>query len=319
MQLPFNPTRPLTLLALGTAFLLSACGGGGAEGGKPATQVAVKVGSEEISVHQINQVLSRNQNPGQSEQDTKQLTRDILERLIDQQLAVDQAIEQKLHRSPEVVAQIESSRREILARAYLKQITDAVAKPTEEEARKYYRDNPALFAERKAFVLQEINTANQPEIEQLFREHASAGKSLDDLARVLRERKIQFNTGGSTRMAEQIPLDLLSRMQAMKEGQTMVVTTARTLSFVRLASTRTVPVDEATALPRIAQFLTNQRINETVTSRLKDLRAATTIEYRGDFEKPATATPAAAKPATPPAPAEDAARSTIEKGAAQLK
>lgn len=317
MQHPVNTPRPLTALALSAAFLLSACGG--AESGKPATQVAAKVGSEEISVHQINQVLSRNPNPGLSEQDARQLSRDILERLIDQQLAVDQAIDQKLHRSPEVVAQIESARREILARAYLKQITDAVAKPTEEEVRKYYRDNPALFAERKAFVLQEINTTAQPEVELLFRDHASAGRSLEDLAKVLRERKIQFNTGGSTRMAEQIPLDLLQRMQAMKEGQTMVVTTARTLSLVRLAGTRTVPVDEATALPRIGQFLVNQRTNETVTSRLKDLRAATTIEYRGDFEKPAKTAPAIATPATPPAPAEDAARSTIEKGAAQLK
>lgn len=304
--------------AICAALILSACGG--SDGGKPATQVAAKVGSEEISVHQINQVLSRSNTAGLSEQDTRQLGRDVLERLIEQQLAVDQAVDKKLHRSPEVVAQIESARREILARAYIKQLTDAVPKATAEEARKYYRDNPALFAERKAFTLQEINTALQPETEELMRKHAGSSKSLEELAKLLRERGIQFNTGGSTRMAEQIPLDLLPRMQAMKDGQSMVVTTARTLSLVRLSGTRTVPVDEATALPRIEQFLNNQRINEAVTARFKDLRATTTIEYRGDFEKPAAATPAApALPAaTASAPAK-AAPSAIEKGAAQLK
>lgn len=308
--------RSLIALAASATLLLSACGN--SDGSRPATQVVAKVGSEEISIHQINQVLSRSNTTGLSEQDSRQLSRDILERLIDQQLAVDQAIDKKLHRAPEVVAQIESARREILARAYLKQITDAVPRPTQEEARKYYRDNPALFAERKAYVLQEINTTFQPETEQLFRDHASAGKSLDELARTLRARNIPFNTGSSTRLAEQIPLDLLPRMQAMKEGQTMVVTTARTLSLVRLASTQSMPVDEATALPRIEQFLTNKSTSDAVTARFKDLRATTTIEYRGDFEKPAT--PALSSP-PPAAPAEsaDAARKAIDKGAAGLK
>jgi EpsD family peptidyl-prolyl cis-trans isomerase len=308
--------RPLpAALAVMSALILTACGNSG--GSKPATQIAAKVGSEEISIHQINQVLARNNTANLSEREQRQISRDILERLIDQQLAVDQAVDKKLHRSPEIVAQIESTRREILARAYLKQITDAVAKPTEEEARKYYAENPALFAERKAFVLQEINTTAEPEVTKLFNDHASAGKSIEDLAKLLRERKIQFNSGSSTRMAEQIPLDLLPRMQAMKVGQSMVITTARTLSLVRVTDVKAAPVDQATALPRIEQYLTNQRTTEAVSAHFKDLRARTTIEYKGEFEKSA-AEAASAAPAPVKLPA-DAARNAIDQGAAKLK
>ena len=89
--------------AVACATALSACGGGDKKSG--ATQVAAKVGSEEISVHQINQVLSRTNAANATPQAVDKLRRDVLEKLIDQQLAVSQAEESKLNRSPEVVAQ----------------------------------------------------------------------------------------------------------------------------------------------------------------------------------------------------------------------
>src|SRR3990167_5274365 len=82
---------------------LSACGN--KDDKKVATQVAAKVGSEEISVHQINQILSRANTGNATPQAVQKMGRDVLEKLIDQQLAVEQATENKLHRSPEVVAQ----------------------------------------------------------------------------------------------------------------------------------------------------------------------------------------------------------------------
>ena len=74
---------------------------------------------------QINQVLQRANTNGASPEAAKAMGREVLEKLIDQQLAVDQATEAKLQRSPEVVSQIESARREILARAYLQQLASA--------------------------------------------------------------------------------------------------------------------------------------------------------------------------------------------------
>ena len=114
-----------TLLATAIALTLVACGD--KEGKKVATQVAAKVGSEEISVHQINQVLSRTNTGGASPEAVQAMGKEVLEKLIDQQLAVDQATENKLHRSPEVVAQIEAARRDILARAYIQQVSAGIA------------------------------------------------------------------------------------------------------------------------------------------------------------------------------------------------
>ena len=126
---------PAVLLATSMAFGLAACG---KHEDKVATQVAAKVGSEEISVHQINLVLNSANTNGATPEAVKGMSREVLEKLIDQQLAISQATEKKLDRTPEVVAQIEASKRDILARAYVQQLVAALPKPSADEAKKYY-------------------------------------------------------------------------------------------------------------------------------------------------------------------------------------
>lgn len=322
IQNRFTPTLLAALLAVS----LPACGG---KDDKKATQVAAKVGSEEISVHQINQVLSRSNTAGATPEAAKAMSRDVLEKLIDQQLAVDQATEEKLHRSPEVVTQIEAARRDILARAYMQKIAGALPKPAPEELKKYYAEHPQLFSERRIFNVQEIVVPTAPGVAEQLRALAAAGKPIEEAAAWLKAKEIKFQGGSASRAAEQIPLELLPQVHALKDGQSMVMETPRAITLLRLASSQMAPVPEAAALPRIEQFLTNQRAGEAVAARLKQLRAGTTVTYMGDFSAPGTApaktAPAAAESAAaasaaPAAPAtSDSAKSVIEKGVAGLK
>ena len=165
------------------------------------TQVAAKVGSSEISVHQINQVLSRTNTNGANAAQVQAMSREVLEKLIDQQLAVDQATENKLNRSPDVVSQIEAARRDILARAYIQQISAGVAKPSPEDIKNYYTSNPQLFSERRIFNVQEIVAPNAPGVAATLKELVAAGKSAEDMAAALKAKNIQFNGGGATRAA----------------------------------------------------------------------------------------------------------------------
>ena len=83
--LPFKPLA----VAISAVLVLSACGERKEEK-KPATQVAAKVNGSEISVHQINAVLSRAN--GITADNAEQAKKEILNKLIDQQLAYDQAV-----------------------------------------------------------------------------------------------------------------------------------------------------------------------------------------------------------------------------------
>ena len=337
--MPNVKTSRVAPLLAGTLIALALVACGDKTDKKVATQVAAKVGSEEISVHQINQVLSRTNTANTTAQGAQALRREVLEKLIDQQLAVDQATEAKLHRSPDVVAQIEAARREVLARAYIQQVTSALPKPSPEETKKYYTEHPALFSERRVFNLQEIivpASAGAAIIDQL-RSMLAAGKSMEELAALLKSKDIKFGGGAAQRAAEQIPLELLTKVHALKDGQSTVIANAQAFTIVRVASSQSAPVAEANAMPRIEQFLANQRGAEAVGKNLKELRAKAGVTYMGDFAQastggvatpvpvatnPATAPVAATTAITPaaPAPAADGkTKAAIEKGVAALK
>jgi EpsD family peptidyl-prolyl cis-trans isomerase len=313
----------LTLLTAALTLGLMACNDKGDK--KTATQVAAKVGSEEISVHQINQVLQRTNTQGISPESAKTMGREVLEKLIDQQLAVDQAVDAKLHRSPEIVAQIEAARREILARAYMQKLASALPKPTPEEVKAYYKDQPALFSERRIFNLQELVVPKTPAnaaagIAAQLKSHAAAGKNINDAAAWLKSKDIQFGSGRASRAAEQIPLELLSQLHALKDDQEMVFESPQTITLLHVSSSQQAPVPEAEALPRIEQFITNRRATEAVTADLKRLRAANTVTYMGEFTAPAsTASPTPVLVPKTPVAGVEPANAAIEKGVSGLK
>ena len=317
-----RPSPSLIMLCVTLGLTVSACGKKDSKA--QATQVAATVGDEEISVHQINQVLQQAAVANQSPEVLAQKRREILDKLIDQELVVGQAKEAKLHRSPEVVQQLEAARREILARAYMQQVGRGVPKPSTEELKQYYADNPALFSRRRIYDVQEVVVPAASKVDPQLRQFASTDQSVELATAWLQSRGVKFNSGGASRAAEQIPLELLSVLDGLKDGQSTVVSSERGTTLLRLASSQLMPIAQEQALPRIEQYLVNKRTAETVTTQLKSLRAETPIKYLGEFATPAsTATTEAATPTNAPAVAAPTASSkpltTVEKGVVGLK
>jgi EpsD family peptidyl-prolyl cis-trans isomerase len=324
-QPPLSATATVPAYASAIALLLalSALGGCGAKDAPTVTsQVAARVGEEEISVHQINQLLASNAGAATSPDATRAMGRAVLEKLIDQQLALDQALQAKLNRAPEVVSQIEASRREILANAYLRQLIAELPRPTTDETKAYFAAHPALFGERRIFHMQEVVVPQSDTVAGVLRAQVQLGKSVPDIAAWLKERGIAGSGGDVTRSAEQIPLDALPALQALKDGQTTVMENASTVTLVHMVGSQAAPVSEAQALPRITQFLMNQRINTLVADRMLALRAATTIAYVGDFALPAPASVPVSVSVPVPVPGAAPATATrvgMEKGVAGLQ
>lgn len=284
-------------VALASA-LLAGCGEKKKEAA--ASQTAAKVNKEEITVHQINYVLSQQRGlpPAQAASAGKQ----VLEGLIDQELAVQKASDQKLDRDPRVVQQLEGARREIISRVYLEKIGQGAPKPTPQEVKTYYDAHPALFKNRRVYSFQEINIQAKPEQIEVLRAKLAAAKDLAEFAAFLKANNYRFTANEAARGAEQLPLASLDRIAQMKDGQSIFTAGANGASVLYLAGSRSQPVDEQRAVPAIEQFLLNERKRKLVADDLKALRSSAKVEYVGTYAADAAKAAAAAPPPAPEAP-----------------
>ena len=275
------------------ATMLAACGGGS---GAKASQTAAKVNKEEITVHQINFVLQRQPNIKPEQVDAA--SRQILERLIDQELAVQKAQDLKLDRDPRVVQQIETAKREIIARAYADHLGETAAKPTDQEIKQYYNDKPALFAERRIYNLQEINIEAKPDQFESIRAKLQGAKTLPEFLEALKADNFKFVGSQMVRSAEQIPLNNLDAISRLKDGQFIMNGHPGGLTVLFLAGSQSQPATEAQARPSIEMFLLNQRRAELVAKDIKSMRENARIEYVGKFAEGAASAPATAPAAS---------------------
>lgn len=286
-------------LAAALVLVLSGCGEK-KDKDKPASQTAAKVNKEEVTVHQINYVLQ--QQRGLAPEQAASASKQVLERLIDQELALQKSQDQKLDRDPRVVQQLEAARREIIARAYAEKIAAGAPKPSPAEIKAYYDTHPALFKERRVYNLQELAIQAKPEQVAEIQGKLTAAKDLPDFVNYLKASDIKFGANQAMRAAEQLPLNTVDKFAQMKDGQTIFTATPTGAQVIVLAGSRSQPVDEARASPAIEQFLWNERKRKVVEDDLKAMRSAGKVEYVGEYAKGGAkeVTPAPAAPEAPP-------------------
>lgn len=280
---------PIVLASALSVALLSACG---ERRSLAPGELAARVGGDEVTVAQVDAVLQ--QQRGLRPEQVDAAGRQVLERLIDQQLALRKAEDLKLDRDPRVVHAIEAARREIISRAYVDKVGESAPKPTAEEIKKYYDDKPALFSERRVYNIQELAIEARPEQVAEVRARLAAAKNIGEFVEYLKAGDIRFVANQAVRAAEQLPMASLDAISRMKDGQAMLVPAAGGVQVVVLAGSRSQPVTEEQARPAIENYLLNERKRRLVEEDVKAMRAAVKVEYLGKYASQPAAAPASA-------------------------
>lgn len=258
---------------------LAACGKGGEK--VASSQIAAKVNGVEITTHQIDSVMKGAQNV--TAENVAEFRKKALDKLIDQQLVIDKASKESLDRTPDVILEIEAAKKEILARAYLKKMLANSSEINDGEFKKYYNEHTELFSKRRIYNLQDISTQSNAETLELLKENVTAQKSMMDIAEILKAKGIKFSSGSFTRPAEQLPLDILPKMQMLKDGDMFVWQSGDIAHAIKLNSIEESPVGLIEATPMIKNYFINTRGKQIVEDKIKKFRQEAKIEYLGAF------------------------------------
>ena len=272
------------VLLLVAGMGLSACGkekGGG--------QSLARVNGEDITMLQVNDELAHANVPADQQQDA---SKKILESLIDRQVIIDEAMREKIDRSPGVVQAIERAKANIIQQAYLEKVVSKVEKPTTAEMSDYFHKHPEIFGNGKLYHMNSLLIAGRDMDDKLKAELVSA-KSLEEIATWMTSHNVHFARGVASRTTMNMPPEMAARLMSMHAGQMFVVNEGGNTMIVSIADIKDNPIAFEDAAPAIEQYFKTKNTQEVVDTEVKHLRSLAKIEYLN-----ASAPVAASKPDT---------------------
>ena len=250
---------------------LSACGG---KEKKPG-QALVRVNGDEITVMQINDELMR---AGVKAEQQEAATKQLLEKLIDRQLILAEAIRNKIDRSPGVIQAIERAKAQIISQAYLESIVNKIAKPSKAEIDKYYREHPEYFTERNQFDIEQLVLTTKDFSDEL-RSAVDSAKSIDEVVDWLDRHGIGYARGQLSRTTTELPEPMVAKLKNMRKGDLFIVNEGEKSMVNSITDIKKSPVNADVAAKQIEIYLGNMKAKEAAEEEIKHLRSSAKIEY----------------------------------------
>ena len=198
---------------------------------------------------------------------------------IDMELLRQAAVKDKLDADKMISARLAESNRFILATAYLQKQMAAIAKPGEAEIKAYFDQHPERYAERKQYDLQELRIQTGPENAAQIRKKLGNGKNFKAFVRWLNENKIPNNGQQLVVTADQMPEEILQKLQGIKPGEAIAIDGKDQLDVILVNAVKPQPVTPEQAAPMIGKMLDARHKQDAMNEMLKQLREKAKIEY----------------------------------------
>ncbi len=275
-------------LVLFSILVFSACDNQPKE--KKPGQALVSINGQEVTTLQLNDEIRRaGVRADQYEASSKQL----LESLIARQLIVDEAIRNKLDRTPDVMQARERANAQIIAQAYLQGIVSKITKPSEAEVNEYYQKHPEYFAQRKQFDLTILRIATK-DLSSELRAVIDAAKSTGEVAAWLDKKNVQYFRSLASRSTADLPLEMVTMMREKGKNHVFIINEQEYSSLVSVNEIKDSPVTATDAALQIEKYLTNHKYKQAIDAEIARLRSSAKIEYLNakaparNTERPAT-------------------------------
>lgn len=243
--------------------------------GEPEGERLASVNQESVTRTELEAVMAAQ--PALRKDEAAQ--RLALQRLVDQELAMQAAEKAKLEHTPAVQAQLLAARREILSRAWLLQQTGDEPAPDAAALQAEYDAHPERYAQRRLYRLQEWRIAAQPAqaqaLQQLLTGPGGAPAMMAEAGRL----GLQVQGGELQRGSDQLTVSQRQALGALQPGQASVEQTPAGLQVLALVAAQDAPVSFAQAEAALREGLTRQRQALRAQAALQQLRRDSKIAF----------------------------------------
>lgn len=269
-----NTRTALIGFMIGFALVLAACDSNEPKE-KKTGQALVSVNGKEVTMLQLNEEIKRaNVRPEQYEAASKQL----LESLIVRQLILDEAVRNKLDRTPDVMQARDRANAQVIAQAYMQGIVSKIAKPTQPEIDEYFQKHPEFFSQRKQFDLITVRVATK-DISSELKKTIDAAKSVDQVVVWLEKNKVEYLRSLASRSSTDLPPQMAKMLQEKSKDTIFIVNEQENSLLISVNAIKDSPITLTAAAPQIERFLLNQKYKEATDAEVARLRTAAKIEY----------------------------------------
>ncbi len=245
-----------------------------------STQVVARVNDTEVTIHQLNLELTDKRLASQPNKE--QVQRAVLERLINQALLEEQALEQKLHRNPITMQAMERAKKQVLAQAYMQTVLGSLGLPTEAEMELFYNEHPELFSKRRVYHLQQLSFEPGVDKDAIIEQLAKV-KDFAEFTRWTQSQEINAQAKTIVQGAERLSKRVLDKIKDLSAGSGALIEVGDRSAAVWVVAAREVAFDKEQAKPFIQKHLMNVNRSEAMKQEVERLRAASHIEYKGAF------------------------------------
>ena len=272
------------LVIISPVFLCACTGETNVEKTEDPSQVAAKVDKQEITVHQVQQLIKSS--PNQNITANENLHNEVLDQLIKQELLFQQAQKMKLDRDPDALLAIEAAKRKIIVDTYLRKVfesssTDGV---TENDMQDYFDNHPEYFGERKKIVYTQVAVKVPEEIKADLIQQIEASENIDTLITKLEEQQLPYKHNQQVQTTEKLPKVLIDPLYTLSEGDIGYLTMDDGILVLAVEEKEAMPIAFNEARAAIRNYLYTEKRKEDVEQLVTNLKNAAQIEYVGEFQ-----------------------------------
>lgn len=268
----------------------------------PSGQVIATVGGEEITVHELNAELRGVPLPeGEAR---KEIERQALQSIVNRKILAAAALERQIDKTPGFILQDRRQREGLLAQMLQSSVAGQAGAPDRESAEAYIAKHPELFAERKFYVIDQIQfpMPSNPDLIQAM----EPLKTLDQIEQLLSQRSVEYRRAPTSVDTLQMPPPLIAAINKLPAGEVFILPSGGVVTANQIKESRATPFIGEQAISYAQQRVRSEQAGKLVEQDLGKLveEKAKSVVYQDGYGPPkaATETPAAAR-AAPPATA----------------